>query len=88
LRRERVAAASAAITSFLCRQSFSDISHVMGKGHVSVKNKVDNLGLSLKNNIQSQFPIAVSSLSSSSKDSKLLIQFPLVDAVCENGPQN
>jgi DNA-binding CsgD family transcriptional regulator len=48
-------------------KSFSDISQVMGKSRTSVKNKLYNLGLSLKDNTQPQFPVAVSSLSSSSK---------------------
>jgi hypothetical protein len=40
---------------------FTDISQVMGKSRVSVKNKLYNLGLSLKDNTQPQIPIAVSS---------------------------
>jgi len=45
-------------------KGFSEISQVMGKSRVSVKNKVYNLGLSLKDNAQLQIPFAVSSLSS------------------------
>jgi len=42
-------------------KSFTVISQVMGKSRVSVKNKLYNLGLSLKDNTQSQIPVAVSS---------------------------
>jgi len=47
-------------------KGFSEISQVMGKSRVSVKNKLYNLGLSLKDNTQSQIPVAVSSSPSSS----------------------
>jgi hypothetical protein len=46
-------------------KGFSDISQVMSKSRVSVKNKLYNLGLSLKDNTQSQFPAVVSSSLSS-----------------------
>jgi hypothetical protein len=45
-------------------KGFSEISQVMGKSRVSIKNKLYNLGLSLIDNTQSQFPLAVSSPSS------------------------
>jgi hypothetical protein len=58
-------------------KGFSDISQVMSKSRVSVKNKLYNLGLSLKDNTQSQFPAVVSSLSSlSSLSSKASITNP------------
>src|ERR1035441_9211776 len=47
-------------------KGFSDISQVIGKSRVSVKNKLYNLDLSLKDNTHPQFPVAVSSLPSSS----------------------
>ena len=40
-----------------------DISQVMGKSRVSVKNKIYNLGLSLKDNPQPPISYAVASLS-------------------------
>ena len=45
-------------------KGFSDISQVMGKSRVSVKNKIYNLGLSLKDNAQPPISYAVASLSS------------------------
>ena len=48
-------------------KGFSDISQVIGKSRISVKNKLYNLGLSLKDNTQSQIPIVVSSSLLSSK---------------------
>ena len=45
-------------------KGFSEISQVMGKSRVSVKNKLYNLGLSLKDNTQSQIQVTVSSPSS------------------------
>jgi hypothetical protein len=65
-RKVGVVAASATTTSFLCSQSFSDILSVMGKSRVSVKCKLYNLGLVLKDttHLQNQ---AVSSVSSSAK---------------------
>jgi hypothetical protein len=45
-------------------KGFSEISQVMGKSRVSIKNKLYNLGLSLIDNTHSQFPVAVSSPSS------------------------
>jgi hypothetical protein len=59
-------------------KGFSDISQVMGKSRVSVKNKLYNLGLSLKDNPQLQIPITVSSPSSLS--SKAPIANPVPDA--------
>jgi hypothetical protein len=46
------------------RKGFSEISQVMGKSRVLVKNKVYNLGLSLKDNPQLPISYAVASLSS------------------------
>jgi hypothetical protein len=43
-------------------KGFSDISQVMGKSRVSVKDKLYNLGLSLKDNAHSRLTIAASSL--------------------------
>ena len=42
-------------------KGFSDIAQAMGKSRVSVKNKLYNLGLFLKDNTQPQIPVAVSS---------------------------
>jgi len=45
-------------------KGFSDISQVIGKSRVSIKNKLYNMDLSLKDNTQSQIPVTVSSPSS------------------------
>jgi hypothetical protein len=42
-------------------KGLTEISQVMSKSRVSAKNKLYNLGLSLKDNTQSQIPVAVSS---------------------------
>ena len=63
-------------------KGFTDISQVMGKSRVSVKNKLYNLGLSLKDNTQPQIPIAVSSLSSLSSKAPIINPAPATDAVC------
>jgi hypothetical protein len=55
-------------------KGFTFISQVMGKSRASVKNKLYNLGLSLKDNTQLQIPLAVSSSPSSS--SKAPIAYP------------
>jgi hypothetical protein len=65
-------------------KGFSDISQVMGKSRVSVKDKIYNLGLSLKDNTHSQFPVAVSSLSSSSSMAPIVNPVPAVDLVSVN----
>jgi hypothetical protein len=65
-------------------KGFSDISQVMGKSRVSVKNKLYNLGLSLKDNAHSQFPAAVSSVSSLSSKAPIINPAPAVDAVSVN----
>jgi hypothetical protein len=62
-------------------KGFSDISQVMGKSRVSVKNKLYNLGLSLKDNTQSQFPAVVSSLSSLSSKASITNPTAAVDTV-------
>jgi hypothetical protein len=64
-------------------KSFNDISQVMGKSRVAVKNKLYNLGLSLKDDTQSQILIGVSSPSSSSK-APTIIAGPAVDPVSVN----
>ena len=64
-------------------KGFSDISQDMGKSRVSVKNKLYNLGLSLKDNTHSQFPVAVSSVSSSSM-APIVNPAPAIDLVSVN----
>ena len=65
-------------------KGFSDISQVMSKSRVSVKNKLYNLGLSLKDNARSQLPFAVSSLSSLSSDAPIINPAPAIDPVTVN----
>ena len=60
-------------------KGFSDISQVMRKSCVSVKNKIYNLGLSLKDNAQSQIPFAASSLSSLSSKAPNTNSSPAID---------
>ena len=65
-------------------KGFSDISQVMGKSRVSVKNKLYNLGLSLKDNPQLQIPITVSSPSSLSSKVPIPDPVPCAAPVSEN----
>jgi hypothetical protein len=67
-------------------KGFSDISKIMSKSRVSVKNKLYNLGLSLKDNAPSQLPITVSSLSSLSTNAPISNQALAVDHVTVDGP--
>ena len=62
-------------------KSFKDISIVMGKSRSSVKNKLYNLGLSLKDNTQPQISEVSSSLSSSSSKTVISNPAPAVDTV-------
>lgn len=59
-------------------KGFSDISHVMRKSRVSIKNKIYNLGLSLKDNAQLQIPLVASSLSSLSSNAPVTNLSPAV----------
>lgn len=61
-------------------KSFNDISKIMGKSRVSVKNKLYNLELSLKDNTHQQNG-AVSSLSSLSSKAAIINVAPTVDPV-------
>ena len=63
-------------------KGFTEISQVLGKSRSSVKNKIYNLGLSLIDNTQSEFPVAVSSLSSLSSKAQTANSPPSADAVC------
>jgi hypothetical protein len=53
----------------------------MGKSRVSIKNKLYNLGLTLKDNTQPEIPVVVSSLSSSSSKTAISNPAPTVGAV-------
>ena len=59
-------------------KGFTDISQVMGKSRVSIKNKLYNLGLSLKDNTQPQIPIVVSSPSPLSSKATIANPTPAV----------
>jgi hypothetical protein len=63
-------------------KGLTEISQVMSKSRVSAKNKLYNLGLSLKDNTHSQFPVAVSSLSSLSSKAPITNPTSPADAVC------
>ena len=65
-------------------KGLTEISQVMSKSRVSAKNKLYNLGLSLKDNAHSQFPAAVSSVSSLSSKAPIINPAPAVDAVSVN----
>jgi hypothetical protein len=65
-------------------KGFSDISQVIGKSRISVKNKLYNLGLSLKDNTQSQIPIAVSSSPSLSSKAPIATPTSPANAVCKD----
>jgi hypothetical protein len=65
-------------------KGFSEISQVMGKSRVSVKNKLYNLGLSLIDNTQPQFPVAVSSPSSLSSKAPIADPPSTVSSVTVN----
>lgn len=65
-------------------KGFSGISQVLGKSRVSVKNKLYNLGLSLKHNTQSQFPVAASSPPSLSSRVPIVNSAPVADPVTVN----
>jgi hypothetical protein len=66
-------------------KGFSDISQAMRKSRVSVKNKIYNLGLSLKDNPQPQIPMVASSLSSLSSKAPIANSSPAVDSAGANG---
>ena len=63
---------------------FNDISQAMGKSRVSVKCKLYNLGLSLKDNAHLQNQVA-SSLSSSSSKAPTVDSAPIIDPARVNG---
>jgi hypothetical protein len=65
-------------------KGFSDISQVMGKSRVSVKNKVYNLGLSLKDNPQLPISFTVASLSSLSSKAPTADLSPAVESAGVN----
>jgi len=62
-------------------KGFSDISQVLGKSRVSVKCKLYNLGLSLKDTAQAEIPVIVSSVSSKAP---IINSAPVVDPVRVN----
>jgi hypothetical protein len=63
-------------------KGFTEISQVMVKSRVSVKNKLYNLGLFLKDNTQSQIPVVASSSPSLSSRPPIANPTPPADAVC------
>ena len=65
-------------------KGFSDISQVLGKSRVSVKCKLYNLGLSLKDTAQAEIPVIVSSVSSVSSKAPIINSAPAVDPVIVN----
>jgi hypothetical protein len=65
-------------------KGFSDISQIMGKSRVSVKNKLYNLGLALKDNTHVQPSVTVSSPSSLSSKPPIINLVTAVEPVCVN----
>jgi hypothetical protein len=59
-------------------KGFSEVAQIMGKSRVSIKNKLYNLGLTLKDNTQPQMALVVSS--SPSPSTKLSIAAPSLPA--------